>query len=333
MAEAEAPTNDRAVFALCEMIALAFILPPGEALYRGDPLSARMIGFFAFGSIWLVSGVSWPWLKTRIGRGFAASVTRVASDFRWWLAASFGVLIYLALLTPRFSASTGQTAPAPTYTNDVDQQQIAQSRTQLQYTQRQLTAAEQAFAGASARPTPIPLPRQITLTDALKFVDSFRLLSGKCNIAVTAAPDNQHIASALVQLINFPWILTGQSANYDWDNSYLTFDTRTTLYPEAENPKGPPRFAGFVILPYGPPAPVANLDADATPTPTPKASVLTGEIVVHASNPNDAADSITRMLKAMHLNAVRGSEYPFGPPEAHGLIYVQIGQGNVWLGN
>jgi hypothetical protein len=84
---AEEYGSDRAVFGICEIIVLAFMLPPGEALYRGDVFSPRMVGFFLFGGIWMVAGVTWPKLKEHVGAPFAHSVASVAGDFRWWFLA------------------------------------------------------------------------------------------------------------------------------------------------------------------------------------------------------------------------------------------------------
>ena len=52
---------------------------------RGDSVSTRMIVFAVIGLSFVLLGPNWPWLKSRLPRRFAASITRVGSNFRWWL--------------------------------------------------------------------------------------------------------------------------------------------------------------------------------------------------------------------------------------------------------
>src|SRR5439155_12671316 len=71
-----------AVAAFCELLALTFMLPTGEALYRGEPLTVRMGIFLAVGALSAVLGAVSPY----IGGRFCATLASVASDLRWWLA-------------------------------------------------------------------------------------------------------------------------------------------------------------------------------------------------------------------------------------------------------
>ncbi len=77
------PTNNTAVFVFCELMGSVFCLPPGDALYRGDPPSMRMIAFLVIGAFFAVLGPSWPLVKSKFPRRFSVNFVRVASDFRW----------------------------------------------------------------------------------------------------------------------------------------------------------------------------------------------------------------------------------------------------------
>lgn len=96
-----APTNDKAVLGFCELWALFFGLPPGEALYRGEPLTMRMALFMGIASVFAVLGPIWPIVKTRFPRRLSTSFVRAASDFRWWAVVllALGALGYLAVPT------------------------------------------------------------------------------------------------------------------------------------------------------------------------------------------------------------------------------------------
>ncbi|SRR5216683_1540620 len=81
-----APTNNFSVVTFCELLGFMFGLPAGDALYHGDKLSARMIVFAIIGLSFVFFGPNWIWLKSRLPRRFSASIVRVGSDFRWWIA-------------------------------------------------------------------------------------------------------------------------------------------------------------------------------------------------------------------------------------------------------
>ena len=91
MPDAQAPTDNKVVISFCELVGLMFGLPAGEALYRGEPLSGRMLVFGAVGLCFAALGPAWPWVKSRFPSPVwvdACAVVR-RSDFRWW----FGLLL------------------------------------------------------------------------------------------------------------------------------------------------------------------------------------------------------------------------------------------------
>jgi hypothetical protein len=81
-----APTNDKAVLGFCELWALFFALPAGEALYRGESMNLRMMLFAGIGSVFAILGPAWPSVKSKFPRRFSVAFVRTASDFRWWAA-------------------------------------------------------------------------------------------------------------------------------------------------------------------------------------------------------------------------------------------------------
>jgi len=85
--EPAVPTNNLAVFGFCELWGLIFGLPPGEDLYRGAPVTARMVAFLAIGGAFAILGPTWPASKSKFPRRLSASFVRTASDFRWWVIA------------------------------------------------------------------------------------------------------------------------------------------------------------------------------------------------------------------------------------------------------
>jgi hypothetical protein len=55
--------QDRAVLEICLLVGLMLGLPPGEALYRGEPITARMIAFAVLALAITVVGAAWPKMK------------------------------------------------------------------------------------------------------------------------------------------------------------------------------------------------------------------------------------------------------------------------------
>lgn len=112
------PTNDKVVFAFCELWALVLGFPPGDDLYHGAPVTGRMVGFACAASVFQIVGPSWPWLKGRINRRWSVSLVRAATDFRWWLI-GISVGVFISLLWPfvisplSSSYTTVKNSPAP----------------------------------------------------------------------------------------------------------------------------------------------------------------------------------------------------------------------------
>jgi hypothetical protein len=105
MADQQAPTNNLAVLGFCELVGLMFGLPPIEALYRGEPVSVRMVLFATIGIAFAVVGPSWPLLKGKLPRRFAATFVRTASEFQWWM------LVLLAFFASQVFSVTDQNTP------------------------------------------------------------------------------------------------------------------------------------------------------------------------------------------------------------------------------
>jgi hypothetical protein len=89
--------NDHAVLGLCEILALMFGLPPGEALFRGEPLSLRLVGFIVAGAFFAALGPGWPAVRKKFPQQtLVLSVGRIASDARYWLAIILVGFLYAA---------------------------------------------------------------------------------------------------------------------------------------------------------------------------------------------------------------------------------------------
>jgi hypothetical protein len=93
--DSNAAPNERAVLGFCEVVALMFGLPPGEALYRGDPIDLRMVGFMVLGATFASLGPAWPIMRRKFPeQRLILSLGRIASDFRYWLAVLFAIFFY-----------------------------------------------------------------------------------------------------------------------------------------------------------------------------------------------------------------------------------------------
>ncbi len=76
--------QDLAVFGFCELWGLVFGLPPGEDLYHGAPMTARMFTFLSIGAAFAILGPTWPLVKRRFP---LAWLLRISTDFGYWLFA------------------------------------------------------------------------------------------------------------------------------------------------------------------------------------------------------------------------------------------------------
>lgn len=83
-----------------------------------------MIVFAVIGLSFVLLGPNWPWLKSRLPRRFAASITRVGSNFRWWLVVLLLGFVYLITgqwqlghleVIPPDSPSTALATPLPEF--------------------------------------------------------------------------------------------------------------------------------------------------------------------------------------------------------------------------
>jgi hypothetical protein len=89
--------SDHAVLGFCEILALMFGLPPGEALFRGEPLSLRLFGFIVMGVIFAALGPAWPAVRKKFPQQtLVLSLSRIASDARYWLAIVLVGFLYVA---------------------------------------------------------------------------------------------------------------------------------------------------------------------------------------------------------------------------------------------
>src|SRR5581483_3375069 len=100
MAEPER-AGDRAVARLGEMLALTLMLPLGDGLYRGDPITLSEIALFCGGALAAVAGETWPSIRGRLSNQFSVSVSRAASNFYLWLLLLAFVYGVFAVREPR----------------------------------------------------------------------------------------------------------------------------------------------------------------------------------------------------------------------------------------
>lgn len=123
-------TNDLAIFGFCELWGLVFALPPGDALYRGEPLTMRMGVFLAIGSIFAIVGPTWPWIKTNFPRRLSVSISRTASDFRYWLGAL--ALLFAFVIGPDLYQEAVSRGSTPASSAAATAQEIEQATKPIQ---------------------------------------------------------------------------------------------------------------------------------------------------------------------------------------------------------
>jgi hypothetical protein len=206
--------SDHAVLGFCEILALMFGLPPGEALFRGEPLSLRLFGFIAVGALFAALGPGWPAVRRNFPQqALVLSIGRMASDARYWLAIILVGFLYSA--SPEIYRRATAPAVPPTVTEstpiriakpldgqkiitgaqlvekvDALQSQLDTTKKDLENTNTELKVAQQAPGSLSslgkALLAPPPTPE---LTNPL-------CLNGKCpppsspgNIFAIPSPD------------------------------------------------------------------------------------------------------------------------------------------------
>jgi hypothetical protein len=99
-AQASAPDNkshDYAGIGMFELLGLMFGLPPSEAFYHGNPIDFRMLCFIAAGVFFGGLGTAWPTVRKKFPQqALVLSVSRIASDARYWLAIILVGFLYAA---------------------------------------------------------------------------------------------------------------------------------------------------------------------------------------------------------------------------------------------
>ena len=81
---------DKAVLALCEVVALLFALPFGEDLYRGAPVTLRHQIYLGIGLMFAVTG---PFVS-RIAQTMSPQLQQVARNLYVWLAIILLIFVY-----------------------------------------------------------------------------------------------------------------------------------------------------------------------------------------------------------------------------------------------
>lgn len=192
-----APTNNFSVITFSELVGFMFALPAGDALYRGDPVSSRMIVFAVIGLSFVLLGPNWPWLKSRLPRRFAASITRVGSDFRWWLAVLILGFIYLIAGQWHTEHIERVVETTPTPATRSTEQPIAPPHTIPSNTISGNTSANwrNVPPGPSAGP--------IGPISAVELVQTFEQLPTPCVVDVTAPSDNENLRGTLAWILQY----------------------------------------------------------------------------------------------------------------------------------
>lgn len=287
------PTNDKAVLGFCELFALFFGLPAGEAFYRGEPITMRMIAFAIAGSIFAILGPTWPYVKSTFPRRISATFVRTASDFRWWMVVILIGFIGTAILdsSGRISPKSGQVIG---YLNNFGTGELVSGSppTSPQSPQPPQTAPS-AQVAASTNPSvkdwrnlaPSPWGGPFGPIMAVEIVQTFEELPKPCVVKVTAPPENENLRGTL------NWI--------------LQYGAKCDI---AENPIGPPNVdepQSAEVQPNGNPGIIIHWAADYS----------WGENAAHFFDSSSFKVSISHRL----------------PPNSNPhLIWIDIGPGSPW---
>ena len=90
-------SHDYAGIGLFELLGLMFGLPAADALYHGKPIDSRMLGFIAAGCFFAGLGTAWPTVRKKFPQqALVLSVSRIATDARYWLAIILVGFLYAA---------------------------------------------------------------------------------------------------------------------------------------------------------------------------------------------------------------------------------------------
>ncbi|HEY3909116.1 MAG TPA: adenylate/guanylate cyclase domain-containing protein [Stellaceae bacterium] len=98
------PAFDKAVFGLCETVALMLALPFGEDLYKGTPVAISHYFYLFIGLLFAFSGPLWPQIHARI----PSNVTNlVRARFRLGLVPTFGLIAVALVVSSEISSGPG----------------------------------------------------------------------------------------------------------------------------------------------------------------------------------------------------------------------------------
>lgn len=92
----ETPSGDRAVFVLCEGIALFCATQAMQRMLDGRPLFEIVIAWVLCVSFFII-GIKWSKIKLKITPRLASHVNRIATDPRYWMTAIMLVFFYFAI--------------------------------------------------------------------------------------------------------------------------------------------------------------------------------------------------------------------------------------------
>jgi hypothetical protein len=187
-------SHDYAGIGMFELLGLMFGLPPSDAFYHGNPIDFRMLCFIAAGVFFGGLGTAWPAVRKNFPQqALVLSVSRIASDARYWLAIILVGFLYAA------SPEIYRRAVQP----------VAQGFTQQQ--------VDQKVADAIA-PLKKPLiPKPATSLGRVSWLNIFNgftrpgdtLLLPKWFVIVTSPPENVEAEKELNTIFNLASTVSG----------------------------------------------------------------------------------------------------------------------------
>jgi hypothetical protein len=100
-----------------------------EALFRGEPLSLRLVGFIVAGAFFAALGPGWPAVRKKFPQQtLVLSLGSVASDFRYWLAILLVGFLYAA--SPEiYHRATAPSASSPAVISELSSVSSAEAIT------------------------------------------------------------------------------------------------------------------------------------------------------------------------------------------------------------
>lgn len=214
---------DKAMFGLCELLALLFGLPFGEDLYH-DKTIASIGGWHWFylgiAAVFAVSGPMWPWIRTRtwLPPSVAESLSKAPLDARLWIAAL--LLLFLYVTAPEiYQRATAPSAPPTVIHDPPTADDIAKAAAPIQ---AQLEAAQKTIA--DLRKAPIGFTQEQVNQKVIAATALLRAQLEAANAALAGAKANQPIRPSPEQTSVGPIDWGGLS----WGQSG---DSRGTVFP------------------------------------------------------------------------------------------------------